>query len=490
VAQAAPDRNARYRKVNDMTTLQIPSVALDLPPEEVRHAVTQFAANPLFLDNEEWLNDDNPYRRQLRPQVLAYLDFSRVLGRESLLDYENLAAQRLLTTIYETDMIFLPKSGLDGKWEDFHGFYSPTTRYWGEIARPALERFSFGFLEDEVEVSGRWTRDSVEAYVRELTERDFSGPGVAEQAISASSDRARAAQMWLIQFAPDFLSEASPMIRNALGSYGPAQSEFFKIIIDEYGYGVHDAKHSRLFEQTLESVGMPSDIHHYWQFYLTGSLMMSNYFHLLGKNHEYFFRYLGALYFTETTLVHFCRRAADLLREVFGDEVDVRYFTEHVHIDQHHGSMALEKLILPVIDACGDVVIPEILRGYEEFQTVAEIADDDFARQIAWMDRGPVNKALHAPLWDAISSGRITPPVAHIVEPRGELSNTHCHDGDELCHIVSGTMRFVSGHDSYEILEAGEGTVIQANRLHGAIIESEECVYEIHSVGDHTACLS
>lgn len=473
-----------------MTTLETRTETLELSSEEVRHAVMQLAASPIFLDNEDWFNDDNPYRRQLRPQLLPHLDFNRVLGREALFDYENLAAQRLLTTIYETDLMFLPKGGLEDKWEDFQRFYSPATRHWGDIARSPLERFSFGFLQDEVEVSGRWTRDSLEAYLGELTERDFAEPGIAEAAIAASSDQTRAARMWLIQFAPDFLSEASPMIRNALGSYGSPQSEFFKIIIDEYGYGVHHAKHSRLFEQTLESVGMRSDIHHYWQFYLTGSLMMSNYFHLLGKNHEYFFRYLGALYYTETTLVYFCKRAADLLREVFGAEIDVAYFTEHVHIDQHHGSMALEKLILPVVDACGDVVIPEIVRGYEEFQAIAEIGDEDFAKQIAWMDSGPVNKRLHGPVWDAIRSGRVTAPVATIVEPRGELSNTHCHDGDELCHIVSGTMRFVSGHDSYQILEAGEGTVIECNRLHGAIIESDECVYEIHSVGEHTACLS
>ena len=70
------------------------------------------------------------------------------------------------------------------------------------------------------------------------------------------------------------------------------------------------------------------------------------------------------------------------------------------------------------------------------------------------------------------------------------LSSAHCHDGDELCHIVSGTMKFVSGFDSHLILEAGEGVVIEKNRLHGAIIESEECVYQIYSVGDYTACLS
>jgi len=168
----------------------------------------------------------------------------------------------------------------------------------------------------------------------------------------------------------------------------------------------------------------------------------------------------------------------------------VEYFTEHIHIDTHHGRMALEKLILPVVQRYGPVVIPEILKGYEQFQIVAEIADEDFASQIAWMDEGPVNKSLHDPVYQAVAEGRVTAPVAHIVEPRGELSNTHSHQGDELCHIVSGTMKFVSGFDSHQILEAGQGTVIWRNRLHGAIIESAECVYEIHSVGDYRKCMS
>ena len=31
-------------------------------------------------DNEEWENDDNPYRRQLRPQVLQHLKFDKPPG--------------------------------------------------------------------------------------------------------------------------------------------------------------------------------------------------------------------------------------------------------------------------------------------------------------------------------------------------------------------------------------------------------------------------
>lgn len=457
--------------------------------DELSAAVVNYAVNPLYLDNEEWTNDDNPYRRQLRPQTLGSIDFTAPPKREDILNYESLASQRLLTSIYEADLMFLPKADLASKLDDFHLFYNPSNRALGELIRPALERHAFGFLDDEVEVTGTWDRGSLEALLRSVHDQDLSAPSRAETAIRKSTDPVRAARMWLIQFAADFLSEASPMIRNVLGHYGPAQSEWFKIIIDEYGYGVHDTKHSRLFEGTLESVGLRSDLHHYWQYYLTSSLMANNYFHYLGKNHELFFRYLGALYYTETTLVDFCKSAARLLTDIFGDSADVRYFTEHIHIDTHHSQMALEKLILPIVDACGDAVIPEIVRGFQEFQVVADIGDQDFAAQISWMDGGPTNKELHDPVWASIASGRVTPPVAHIVEPHSELSNTHLHDGDELCHIVSGTMKFVSGFDSHQILEAGQGTVILKNRLHGAIIESDECVYEIHSVGDYHTCL-
>ncbi|GLF97754.1 iron-containing redox enzyme family protein [Streptomyces yaizuensis] len=461
----------------------------ELRGDELKEAVLRYASNPIYLDNEEWENSDNPYRRQLRPQVLRHLDYDAIPGRDGIFNYTSLAVQRLLTSVYEADLVFFPKGGLAGQEEDFRRYYSSSNRVLGETIRPALEKYAFGFLDNEVEVSGNWTLESLETYLDSL-ETDSDAPSLSEKSILSSSNAERAARMWLIQFAPDFLSEASPMIRNVLGYYGAAQSEWFKIIIDEYGYGVHQTKHSTLFERTLESVDLGSDVHRYWQYYLNGSLLANNYFHYLGKNHELFFRYVGALYYTEASLVGFCRSAVRTLDETFAGRADTEYFSEHVHIDQHHGRMAREKLILPLVRAHGVGIIPEIVRGIEEYRVISAVADEDFSTQISWMDGGPRFKELHAPVYQAIKEGRVTAPVADIVEPYGELSNTHCHDGDELCHIVSGTMKFVSGFDSYEILEAGQGTVIQKNRLHGAIIESDECVYQIHSVGDYQACLS
>ncbi|MGI9093180.1 MAG: iron-containing redox enzyme family protein [Mycobacteriales bacterium] len=449
---------------------------------QLRDAVLRYASNPLYIDGERWLNGDNPYRRQLLPQTLPSFDFSVPLRRDQVFSAAALASHRLLLNIYEADLVFLPGKGLEAKWSDFTAFYSSSNRAFGEIIRPALERHCFGFLDDEIDVTGDWTPASLEAYLTDIVRDDVGEWGGPERAILSSADPERAARSWMIQFAPDFLSEASPMIRNVLGNYGPAQSEWFKIVIDEYGYGVHESKHSSLFVDTLSSLGLDPGVHTYWQYYLAGSLAANNYFHYLGKNHENFFRYLGALYYTECTLVQFCARVIRMMRQVFGETADVRYFTEHVHIDVHHGRMALEKLVLPLVERCGDVVIPEIVRGVSEFRTLAGIADVDIAEQIRWTDGLDAAMREHDRLWPQIRDGELPAPATPLVGTSDTVITSDQYDTDTLLHVTSGSMRLIAGWEAELPLAPGDGVVIPAGRLHGATISSGDCTYETYPV--------
>ncbi|HEX4420395.1 MAG TPA: iron-containing redox enzyme family protein, partial [Kofleriaceae bacterium] len=304
------------------------------------------------------------------------------------------------------------------------------------------------------------------------------------------SNREHAARTLLIQLANDFLVESSAMARNLPGNYGSLQSALFKIVIDEYGYGVHGTKHSTLYEQLLRSVGLDTTSHAYWQFYLTSTLLLNNYYNWICKDHRKFFRYVGAIFYAETTFIHTCRDYAEMMRQVFGGDANVAYFTEHVHIDRHHSRMVLNELVLPVVERFGAAAVDDLARGFEEARVLSELADRDFVSQVAWADGELAFKSYAGPIGAKIRAGTLTPPVQRFIEPRGELSVTHVHDQDELCLIVSGVMRFVSGFERGVQLHAGEGTVIQRQRLHGAIIESDECVYDIHTIGDHRACLS
>jgi len=460
-----------------------------IEPEQFKEYLVQYGSNPVFADSEEWLFPHNPYRRPIRPRVLHYLDFQKPLDRHEVLYYTSLAANRILLNVYEADLLFLPGGGFNATYQDFHDFYSDETRVLGELIRPTLEQHAFSFLAKAIDVSGVWTRDTLWEYFSELPKQAAAAESVALDAIRKSTDPQHAALTYMIQFAGDFLSESSAMARNILGHYGPPQSELFKIVIDEFGYGVHETKHSTLFEKVLTSLSLSPEPHAYWQFYLTSSLLANNYFHYVCRQHAHFFRYLGALYYTEATLPYICQHIADMLTKVFGSSVDIEYFSEHVHIDQHHGRMAFEKLVLPIVEQYGEALIPDIVRGFEEYKLLSDIADQDFAAQVAWSDGSEMYKQLHNAIFQKIEAGQLTPKVARFVEPRGELSVTHVHDGDELCHIVSGTMRFVTGHDRSVLLHEGDGTVILRNRLHGAIIESEECVYDIYSIKDYQKCL-
>jgi len=446
----------------------------------------EYGQSDLFVDIETWLVEDNPYRRPLRPHVFKYLSFEKPLAREELLTYTSLTANRTLLTIYESDFVLLPRRDLASKRADLEEFYGRRAAVLGAVVRPWLESYLFGFLNDAISISGRWTLSSMREYFESfIAEERRRSDCSMTSAILASEDPQHAARTGLIQLAGDFLLESSAMARNVGGNYGPLQSEMFKILIDELGYGVHKTRHSSLFEGTIESVGLSSAPHTYWQFYLTSSLLLNNYYNQVCRDHSQFFRYVGALFQAETAFIELCRRMADTLRQVFGPSVDVRYFQEHAHIDRHHSRMVFDKMILPAVEMFGEGIIPDIVRGFEEGKLLSELASQDFIDQVAWSDGGAHWRSLAPAIHRKIEESHDKPKMQRFVEPRGELSVTHVHDGDELCFIQSGTMRFVTGDERSVLLHAGEGTVIRRNRLHGAIIESDECTYDIHSIGDH-----
>jgi hypothetical protein len=389
-----------------------------------------------------------------------------------------LSANRILLNIYESDFLFLPPAGAPPCWRDFTRFYDPTCKVLGEIIRPVLEEHLFGFLESEVRYSGAWTVAALKDYLRAWHETCRAAPDGVGEAILGARDRVEAARFFLIQLAADYLTEASVMGRNVLGSYGPELSELFKVLIDEYGNGVHEAKHSTLYEDTLRSVGLSSAIHAYWQFYLPTSMLANNYFHSLSKDHRRFFRYLGGLYNTEVSLIYATRAQSRLLQAVFGEgAVDTRYFDEHAHIDRFHGQMAFERLITPALERFGGEIVPEILLGFEHVRLLQEISDHALTAQIRFFDSVQTNQPAAARLYHRIQTGELKLELETFVEPLGERSTTHIHDDHRLLAIEAGEMDFWPRHGNPLHLVAGDVLFIPRHRLHGSVVTSTRCVY-------------
>ena len=442
-------------------------------------ALRRFSEEPLFGQPIALAIPNNPYRRAIRPQDFCGLNFldSRIEPR-SFASPEALCAQRLLTIIYEQDTVLLPKAEFDEARPDFARFYSDDLKVAGEILRPTLERFSFAWLDDEIKVAGPWTIESMRAYFDARLAQANTGDSAVCQAILSCTQPQAAARELLVQMASDFLLEASAMGRNVLGNYGPALSSLFRIFIDEYGYGVHATKHSTLFERTLESVGLDSSVNTYWPYYLASSLALVTWFHYVSRNHGLFFRYIGALLFTEGTLYVANRHQSDMLHAVFGDKVDTQYFDEHVHIDVHHSRMAMTEVIETLVRQCGTSVIPDIVHGFEAFAMLQKMADDDFIAQIDWASKlnsqGPSAGGT-----DVISADS----VASFDEPPGEISVPHSHPVDELFVVEQGALKFIAGSQFQISVSTGERVTIPKHRLHGSIVTSAQCRYATVPIG-------
>ncbi|HEX8556985.1 MAG TPA: iron-containing redox enzyme family protein [Pyrinomonadaceae bacterium] len=453
-----------------------------LTPEDVSRYVQLYAANPLFGRHGEWVIADNPYRRPVELPDGAARDFGRPLKKEEAFGAGALAAQRMLFNVYEADLVFLPEKDFAAKRGDFERFYSNENRLLGELIRPTLEAHLFGFLDDEIDISGKWSADAVRSYLRHLVESHERSELDALTAVLSSPDPERAAASLLIQVAGDFLTESSSSARNLLGKFGPVQSELFKIAIDDYGYGVHRAKHSTLFEKTMATCGLSADAHAYWHFYLAGSLALNNYYHYVCRDHRKFFRAIGAVAVGESMFAHTCRKFSEMLRAVFGARVDTYYFDEHYHIDEHHGRMAVENVVAPAIAQYGDAVIPEIVRGMEELQAVTALADEDFIRQLAWADdleghRAAASRLLRDGLGEAAEAAKTTATPGE-----GEPVITRSRDADALWVVESGALELVAGHGASVVLRAGDAIVVPRHRLHGASGAAPGCVYHVYEL--------
>jgi hypothetical protein len=245
------------------------------PLNKVEHIFAEildsYSKSPIFSTPQSFVMASNPYRRPIRPQDIKALDFHQPLSRADVTGPSALVAQRILLNIYESDLIFLPEDNFEQLALDFRAFYADDLKVCGEIIRPILERHLFAFLNDEVDVAGTWTFDKLKFFCGARIEAVRFGDGALIGAIRSAKDPRAAGRLFLVQCAGDFLTEASAMARNLLGNYGQELSELFKIFIDEYGYGVHAAKHSTIFETLLRSVGMSPHPHYYWQFYLASS---------------------------------------------------------------------------------------------------------------------------------------------------------------------------------------------------------------------------
>lgn len=421
-----------------------------------------------------------PFSRPINNEAIdSLVNWQADVNVTSMSSSEALLAQRTLMNVYEQDLVFLP---LEGPFDPdtLTQYYSPNQRLSGQFIKADLESKLFDELHDQIKMTGPWTLEDFEAVCSHRIQEVADSESSLCNAIVNCPHPQAAAKYFLIQCAADFLSEASAMGRNVLGSFGPVQSELFKVFIDEYGAGVHHNKHSSLFEDTMISVGLDSSVHHYWQYYTATSIALVNYFHFVSANHEHFFKYIGALYYTEASLAHTTIKQTAMLKEVFGDECDTEYFEEHSEVDILHADMCINHIIKPLVATYGEGILPEILKGFEAFRILQDIADEDLIAQIQWHTNLEEYKAKGA---QYIGDNNDCLDKTTITSKRDENTISSSSNKAQVLVVYKGKLEVLANQDITCELTTDESLYIPKNMQYGLSVTSGNCTYAIVEVG-------
>jgi hypothetical protein len=324
-------------------------------------------------------------------------------------------------------------------------------------------------------VSGSWTdRDFVSFY------DDYNEKYSAERhqdllaKIRGLSDPRAGILFYLVQGAADFLVESSAMGRNALGNYGPIQSELFKIVIDECGYGVERTRHSTMYQETMRQFGLDATPHTYWQFYLPETLYAANYYNYISRDHRFIFKYMGALLHVETGFRVTTAQVSALLQDVFGSDINTTYYSEHAHIDVHHAQMALNNIAVRIYEQFGGWALKQVVMGFEESRLVGDRHLSAVRHQLDWMSDIGARVDCGLLRWGGESSNDMADRLNRVTPV--EIANT-CFKID----VSVGQLGVLPCIGSGVTINAGESLNFEKGSLY-SLCPSEDCQYEVQAI--------
>jgi hypothetical protein len=436
--------------------------------------VQAFAANPAFRAAEmaELTTPDDPYRRPVRPDDLAWLDYTEPMPASKALKLSALLGHRMLRNIYDADHLYLPPRRNEAADADAAAFYSVRNRVLGQLARPILERHLFTVLEEAREPLCRNDLAGLVDEVRQYCQQRFSQrPAFAAAALS-TKDRKAAATFVLLQFSAFRPATHAAVARAALGEYDLAHPRLRGVLLDDYRGWTEAAG---AYRDLLASAGLVPGAAAYWQLYLGSSLGRGNHLHHLGTNQENVFALLGALVHEKIDRA----AGAGHFEEIFADGLGYsgRFFAAEGALTEAGAAELTENLLGPLHDRFGIAAVEGFHRGFAGARWFARLWDDDLATQLSWADRIPEHQEKAEKIDQYLTNENIEVDLDTFVESHEETSTTHVHDEHRLVMIEKGQMHFWHNVTHKIALNEGDKLLIPVSRLHGSTVLSGSCTY-------------
>ncbi len=147
----------------------------------------------------------------------------------------------------------------------------------------------------------------------------------------------------------DGLIEASQLSRILGGAANPVHARLTRLLLEEYGFGHLERKHSSYFAQMLQEVHMNIRPEAYFELVPWEVLALTNQSFLFSERRQYFLRYIGGLLYFETSVPAAFRHYQVAAKRLAIPESGRSYWDLHIHADERHGRWMLHDVALPLV---------------------------------------------------------------------------------------------------------------------------------------------
>jgi hypothetical protein len=171
----------------------------------------------------------------------------------------------------------------------------------------------------------------------------------------------------------DGLVEASQLSRTLGGTSNEIQAVMTRLLVEEYGGGRLQRKHSTFFTAMLNELGMSDEPEAYFELVPWEVLAAINHSFLLSERKRFYLRYVGGLLYTEISVP----AGFDNYRAAAGrlgmSEAARGYWELHIKEDERHGRWMLHDVALPLASKYPSNAW-EIILGYDQQKHMSDRA--------------------------------------------------------------------------------------------------------------------
>jgi Iron-containing redox enzyme len=179
----------------------------------------------------------------------------------------------------------------------------------------------------------------------------------------------------------DGLVEASQLSRTLGGVSNDIHSVMTRLLVEEYGGGRLNRKHSTFFTAMLNELNMRTEPEAYFDLVPWEVLAAINHSFLLSERKRFYLRYVGGLLYTEISVPAAFDNYRAAAERLIMSEAARGYWELHIKEDKRHGRWMLHDVALPLV-AKYPREAWEIVLGYDQQKCISDRASASIARSV------------------------------------------------------------------------------------------------------------